>query len=332
MTPQKSMSQLLPPQFLERLKMTVPVEKFDPIVQHFSAQRPLSVRINTLKIGRDELLSMLSERKIRYSSAFSLPEALILGNITKQELGEMDLVQNAFLYIQSLSSQFVVEVLDPKPDDVVLDLCAAPGSKTTQMAAKMQNRGSIIAVEPIRDRFFRLKAVLTQTGAEIVSLKMGDGRRFRPADRLFDKILVDAPCSCEGRFETATPKTYAYWSPRKIKEMAHKQKGLLLAATRLLKPKGILVYSTCTFAPEENEAVVHRVLKKCPDHLELLPIQNQEIGSYPAVMQWGEKKFHQDIKNCFRICPSQKLEGFFIAKMMKRGDGRVRKGLDRLIC
>ena len=117
-----------------------------------------------------------------------------------------------------------------------------------------------------------------------------DGRRFRVKEQLFDRILVDAPCSSEGRFKYDNPKSYAYWNLRKIKEMAHKQKGLLLNASRLLKPGGVLVYSTCTFAQEENEEVVDWFAKKS---------QSMQFQS----MQ--------------RIYPDGRMEGFFIAKWHK---------------
>ena len=111
---------------------------------------------------------------------------------------------------------------------------------------------------------------LTGAKAQIAST---DGRRLRAHDGLYDRILVDAPCSCEGRFIINEPKSFAYWSVRKIKEMSHKQKGLLLNASRLLGPGGILVYATCTFAPEENEEVVDWFLRKTDGRFELTPIR-----------------------------------------------------------
>jgi len=144
-----------------------------------------------------------------------------------------------------------------------------------------------------------------------------DARRFRPRNSFFDKILVDAPCSSEGRFQSGNPKTLAYWSSRKIKEMMRKQRGLLLAASRLLKPGGILVYSTCTFAPEENEGVVHWLLKKTKGTLRTESIDIPGVASYPVVTQWNKKEFNGEITKCFRVLPNVHMEGFFIAKFKK---------------
>jgi 16S rRNA (cytosine1407-C5)-methyltransferase len=154
----------------------------------------------------------------------------------------------------------------------------------------MNNEGILVANEPIRGRFYKLKSVLQLTGAK-ATLSMVDGRRFRVKEGgLFDRVLVDAPCSAEGRFKEDEPKTYAYWSTRKIREMAHKQKGLLLNASRLVKTGGILLYSTCTFAEEENEEVVDWFAKKAQGYKMLLQT---------------------------RLEPDGRMEGFFIAKWQK---------------
>ena len=214
------------------------------------------------------------------------------------------------MYSQGVESQIPVLVLDPRPGETVLDLCAAPGSKATQIAAHMNNEGMLVANEPVRDRFFRLKSVVDLMGAR-VTLKMVDGRRFSSA--LFDRILVDAPCSSEGRFNVHEPKTTRYWSVRKVHEMAHKQKGLLLNASRLLKPGGVLVYATCTFAVEENEAVVDWLLRKTEGRLSLEPIALDDVPSYPV------QTFNPRVAGCLRVLPDGRMEGFFTAKFVLRG-------------
>ena len=229
------------------------------------------------------------------------------------------MLDRGLIYIQSLSSMLPPLVLDPRSGERILDLCAAPGSKTSQMAALMHNQGEMVCVENIRKRVYKLRAVLTLLGVTNARLVVTDGRRFRDA-QFFDRVLVDAPCSSEGRFNPRDPKTLAYWSPRKIKEMARKQKGLLLNGLRLVKKGGVLVYSTCTFAPEENEAVVDWVLRKTAGAVEVLPVAVPNIKTYATLAGWSGRPFDARIRDCARILPTPEMEGFFIAKLKKTAD------------
>ncbi|MBI5150808.1 MAG: RsmB/NOP family class I SAM-dependent RNA methyltransferase [Candidatus Omnitrophica bacterium] len=284
------------------------------IIASFSRPDILSVRVNTIKTTREEMISRLKERHISFREIPWSGEALVLEGIPREELGRMDLINDGSLYRQSLSSMLPALVLAPRPGERVLDMCAAPGSKTTQMAALMNNEGEIVAVEAIRGRYYRLRSVVEQMGATNVALKLTDARRFH-SPVLFDRILVDAPCSSEGRFKINDPETYAYWSPRKIKEMVRKQRGLLLHASRLLKPGGVLVYSTCTFAPEENEGVIDWLLRKTQRKLTVQPVFFEGVTSYPALLTWQKKSFNRQVENCLRVLPSGGMEGFFIAKI-----------------
>ena len=308
----------LPAAFVERLEEIIPQEHFQTVLKSFSEGRVLSVRINTLKIPKDSLLEILRKRNINFSGISWCPDALILHNIILRELTEDDLVKGGLVYPQSLASMLVPLILEPKPDERILDMCAAPGSKATQMAGLMRNQGEIVCVENIRKRFFKLKSVISILGAENIRCHCLDGRRYNGGK--FDKILVDAPCSAEGMFSALNPKTYFYWSLRKIKEMRKKQKGLLWQAARLLKPGGTLLYSTCTFSPEENEAVVDWVLKKTKGELKLVPVFIEGIASYPSFLSWGGKSFSDELKYSLRILPNEGMDGFFIAKMIK-GEG-----------
>lgn len=303
------------PVFLDRLRTIVGSERYDTVVQSFARPGVFSVRINTLKTTRPEICARLKERNIAFREIPWSSEALVLEGIPREELTRMDLINEGLLYRQSLSSMLPAVILAPQPGERVLDMCAAPGSKTTQMSAMMRNEGEIVAVEAVRGRYYKLKSVVALAGAANVALKLTDARRFR-SPVLFDRILVDAPCSSEGRFKTDDPETYAYWSPRKIREMARKQRGLLLSASRLLKPGGTLVYATCTFAPEENEGVADWLLRKTGGRLSLEPVHFAGISSYPPLERWQQKIFSPSIKNCLRILPdsSGEMEGFFIAR------------------
>jgi len=307
----------LPDLFLERLKKIIPPECFDSVLKTFSNEEALAVRVNTLKSHKDKVLYFFRQQGLPVEEVRWYHDALVLGDMNKRKLGETSLVKNGFVFMQSLSSMLVPLIVDPKPGEHILDMCAAPGGKATQMAAMMQNQGNILALDSVRDRFFRLKAIVDLLGADIVEPRLMDGRRFSRGVNLFDRILVDAPCSSEGRFKIHVSKTYDYWSFAKIKEMCHKQRELLINASRFLKPGGTLVYSTCTFAPEENEGVIDWLLEKTKNTMRVLQPENYPIATYPALKEWNNKTFHSQVSNCVRVLPTETMEGFFIAKLMK---------------
>ena len=212
-------------------------------------------------------------------------------------------------------------VLEPQPGETILDLTAAPGSKTTQMACLMKGEGRIVANDNNRIRFFKLKANVELQGAANVELSLRPGELFgRDFPESFDRILLDAPCSAEGRFNVREPASYKYWKLAKIKEMARKQKNLIISALRSLKAGGALVYSTCTFAPEENEAVLDWVIKKFSDRGKslgiekiILPLTNQIAG----FVKWEGESFHPAVRDALRILPAPLVEGFFLARIRK---------------
>jgi len=299
----------LPVEFEVRLKDILPqwpATLFEPrLFQSF--------RINTLKISIEAAHKELLNRQLVFQQVEFCPYAVILEKAFAQEILRSDLVNEGFLYAQGLESMLPVIALDPQPNQRVLDLCAAPGSKTSQIAMLMSNQGILKANEPVRERLYRLKSVLKLTGAQ-AQISSVDGRRLKEHNGLYDRILVDAPCSTEGRFIKNEPKSFGYWSVRKIKEMSHKQKGLLLNASRLLAPGGKMVYATCTFAPEENEEVLDWFLRKTDGQFELTPIQIEGIKTYPCLDHWQKRIYDPRVLGASRILPDERMEGFFIAK------------------
>ncbi|MBF0531540.1 MAG: RsmB/NOP family class I SAM-dependent RNA methyltransferase [Candidatus Omnitrophica bacterium] len=308
---------LLPPLFLARLGAIITTSD-SSLTALFKEKKFFSVRVNTLKMALPEAVAYLQARGLTPVLPAGLgAAALLFPQDQREAVLRLELTTAGGFYPQSLSSQWVPIVLDPQPGERVLDLCAAPGSKTTQMAALMQNQGEIVAVEAVKGRFYRLKSVVSLLGASIVACRMMDGRRWRSPD-LFDRILVDAPCGSEGRFDLADPETWRYWSLRKIREMQRKQKGLLLNAGRMLKPGGILVYSTCTFAPEENEAVVDWFLRKTAAAFDIENISvPPEIKTYPGLQAWEGRAYDGRVARCCRILPDERREGFFIARLRR---------------
>ena len=303
---------MLPQPFLERLRSIIPVPLLPQVESSFSAKTHAGLRVNTLKVTPAQVKEYLEAMGVSWQEVPWCPYAFWVPVASLKEILASSWAAEGKLYSQGVESQIPVLVLDPQPGETVLDLCAAPGSKATQIAGHMKNEGLLVANEPVRDRFFRMKSVVDLMGAR-VTLKMVDGRRFDGRGTLFDRILVDAPCSSEGRFNTHEPKTTRYWSVRKVHEMARKQKGLLLNASRLLKPGGVLVYATCTFAVEENEAVVLWLLRKTQGRLSLEPIALEGVPSYPVQTPAPEAA------RCLRVLPDGRMEGFFTAKFVLTG-------------
>lgn len=307
----------IPDEFFERLKRIVPDPVYEPICRSFGRTPVLSLRVNLLKNSPVEAEELLSVEGARIERCLDVPEGLLIPNWDQAKLRDHVLIREGKLYAQSMASMLAVAILDPQMDERVLDLCAAPGSKASQIAARMNNTGVVTAVEVIRDRYYKLRSVCELLGCRNMEFKCLDGRRFEARDGLYDRVLVDAPCSSEGRFRSDQPKTFAYWSTRKIKEMVKKQRGLLLNAGQQLKAGGVLVYSTCTFAPEENEGVVDWFLRKTDGCFELMKIQVAGIETYPALLSWEKKEFNPQVERCLRVLPGEAMPGFFIAKFLK---------------
>jgi NOL1/NOP2/sun family putative RNA methylase len=220
-----------------------------------------------------------------------------------------------FIHIQEEVSFIPPLVLDPKPGQTVLDLCAAPGSKTTQICQAMNNLGLVVANEPSLARITSLRANCERLGAINVAITRYDGRRF--PDHQFDRILVDAPCSSEGTARKDL-KVLNRCSLKRSLDLQVLQLGLLSRAAKLLRPGGVLVYSTCTYAPEENEAVVDKVLENSKDSLRLENASIPGVKGCQGISEWEGAEFSEELKRTVRYYPHQNdTGGFFVAKMVK---------------
>lgn len=231
------------------------------------------------------------------------------------------LASNAYreqrIYIQSVSSLLPVAALQPQPADRILDLCAAPGSKTLQLAEIVGESGELAAVEHVRKRFYKLRDNLAAQGAVRVRTFLQDGARvgrYRPD--YFDRVLVDAPCSGEGRFAHGDPASWATWSERKIREMQRKQRRLIAAGIAVLKPGGTLVYSTCTFAPEENEQIIVETLERRAGEVVVEPLPFEWPALAEPLSQWRGSDFTLAGASR-RVWPDDWHEGFFLCRLRK---------------
>lgn len=282
----------LPEAFLTRLNAIVPKDRIDAVLLAYTSKRPTTLRINTLKATVQEVTKLFDDAHIIYEQSPVSPLSLVIHS-EKRMLLDMPAYQDGLFYIQSLSSQLPAIKLDPQPNEKILDIAAAPGSKTTQIAALMHNTGSIVANDNSRIRGYKLEANLKIQGVTNTKIVISAGQSiWQTYPEQFDRALVDAPCSMEGTFTTTNPKTYEHWTPKAVKELVKRQKWLLRSAVSATKPGGIIVYSTCTMEPAENENVVEWILKKEQGKLELV-----------------EPMTH--------IYPSELMEGFFVAKLQK---------------
>jgi 16S rRNA C967 or C1407 C5-methylase (RsmB/RsmF family) len=317
----------LPSAFLARLQRIVPSDEYDRVLASFSEPRAVGFRVNTLRAEDPAaVIDELRAAGMRPEEVAGLPLAYTVPAADRENLLAAEVCADGRIYLQDLASQLTSAVLGPQPGERVLDLCAAPGSKTGQIAAMMGQEGELAAVEVVRARFFRMRANLERQGATAVRTFHRDGTtvwRHRP--EYFERILLDAPCSTEGRFRADDPESYKYWHPRKTREMARKQQRLLYSAVQSLAPGGVLVYSTCTFAPEENEVVIHRALETFGGALELEDVELPPFARRQTpLVEWGKQHFDERVARAVRLLPTEVSEGFFLARMRKNLSTRRR--------
>ncbi len=340
----------LKPLFTKRMQELLGKGKeFESYIKILEKEPVKSIRCNTLKISPKELKEKLKQKNWKIKQPFDKhPEIMIVKNkLQPGELGRTLEHLLGYYYIQELASMLPIIVLNPKPNEIFLDLCAAPGSKTTQAAANMENTGTIIANDVNIGRIKILASNLERCGVTNTIITRKDGfslckRLKRQANEggvsvrenigylkggvsvrgtlvplKVDKILVDAPCSGEGTLRSS-PKTYKMWNIKSVKNLSKIQKNLVANTIELLKPNGELVYSTCTHAPEENEEVVDFILKKFKDiKIEKISLP---IKSQAGIKKWQDKEYLEDVKYSCRIYPHEAdTEGFFITKFRRVG-------------
>lgn len=300
----------LPQEFIDNLYELFSPLTVDKILTGMSGGRYTTLRVNTLKYDIQELMRYFKEINIKFERVPWYQDALIIKNATEKEVQKLDIFRQGKVYLQSLSSMVPPLVLNPKPGEKVLDLTAAPGSKTTQMCAFMQNHGNILANELDKIRCERLKYNVEQQGACIVEVSNDYGEKIGSKyPETFDKVLLDTPCSGEGRFLANDAQTYRSWSTKKVLELVKIQKKLFKSAYEALKPNGVMVYSTCTLNLHENEQIIEWALEQF-DNLKLLPIELE--------LKEAQIGLTSNTKQAIKILPSKNMEGFFVAKMLKK--------------
>ncbi|MDX1335744.1 MAG: RsmB/NOP family class I SAM-dependent RNA methyltransferase [Gammaproteobacteria bacterium] len=312
------MSTALPARFLERLQSIIPSSQWESVLASFSSERPVCFRINPLRAGTDQVLDEFNELGLQPEPLPWNPYGYCLPTEARSLLTESALFNEGRIYIQGLSSQLAAIILNPQPGETILDLAAAPGGKTLHIAAMMQNHGQLSAVEPVKNRFFKLRANLERGAAIMVKTYLRDGREVgHKVPERFDRVLLDAPCSSEARIRAGKPESWSHWSEKKIKEVARKQKRLLHSAILSLKPGGRLLYSTCSFAPEENEIVIQDVLRKHPE-MSVLPVDMPVTNIQPGLPEWSGKTLNPEVVKSVRVVPTKQMDGFFLCLLQKK--------------
>jgi NOL1/NOP2/sun family putative RNA methylase len=296
------------------------VDRYSQFIPDFEAfldamQRPLrrTFRVNTLKATRGQVLDLLADLKPQplpwYELGFSLDEGEGLGKRIEHFIG--------LIYVQEAASMAPPLILQPRPGERVLDIAAAPGSKTTEMSAMMRNTGIIISNDPSPTRVRGLLGNVDRAGCLNVAVCRMDGSSLgRAVAGSCDRVLVDAPCSSEGTIRKSA-KVLDRWSVAEIERFPSIQKRLILAGYLALRPGGVMVYSTCTIAPEENEAVVAHLLARQPE-AEVQEAELPGLKMRPGLREWGRESFPEAVSRCRRILPQDNdTEPFFLALMRR---------------
>ena len=289
-------------------------------IELLSLGRTQSLRVNTIFNDTATLQKQLQAEGIITSPVKWADEGLFI--TSGQDLLRNSIAaHNGNLYIQNAASWLPVLALNPQPGESILDICAAPGGKTSHIAQKADNKALITANDNSRPRLHKLQSNLQRLGVENVTFTLHDATRLvrHLEPESFDKILLDAPCSGEGMMTLANKKDFESWSVAHIKRLQQLQKKLLVQAWQLLKPGGRLVYSTCTMAPEENEAVVDYLLRHNDDVVvEDISWLGKGLNNLASpVQEWNGKSYDPRLNSALRLIPSDQVEAFFLIVLSK---------------
>ena len=304
--------------------------RYEPLVDDTEAfraacERPLPsvVRVNEIKATPERVRRAFDEQGVAYETVDWHDGLLKLPGIADQP-GNSWPYAHGWVYGQEEVSAVPAEVLAPEPGERVFDPCAAPGSKTTQLAALIDDRGLLVANDNNLGRLSALRSNAERCGVTNVVVTNGDARNasLKPLvgpdgdhrKAFYDRALVDVPCSCEGTVRK-NPTALEDWEYSHVQGIAGVQKGILTRTLEMTKPGGTVVYSTCTFAPEENEAVLNHALASDRFDCELVEF-DLPFDSSPGVTEWEAEEYDPSVTRAHRIYPHQNdTGGFFVAKL-----------------
>ncbi|MDI3497531.1 NOL1/NOP2/sun family putative RNA methylase [Archaeoglobus sp.] len=302
----KEAFRLINPELYERL---LKIDGSDEFFRYMVKPLRVSVRVNTLKAEVDEVVENLKE--------------LITGRVpwceegfylSIDEFSRIPEHQLGLIFSQEAASMIPPLVMELEPKMTVLDIAASPGAKTTQIAQYLQNEGCIVANDVKHSRINILISNLQRCGVLIAKVTVKDGRYFGRFRNRFDAVLVDAPCSNMGMIRK-NYRNIRLWKMRDCYGLSKLQKSLLMAAYKAVKPGGVVVYSTCTLEPIENEEVVDYILRNTDAEIEEV---NLPVKGVEPFTKFDGKEYSEEVRKCLRLHPqSSDTEGFFVAKLMK---------------
>lgn len=300
------MSELLPAFLMQALQKQYGAEITAEIVSGMQAKRHTTLRVNTLKSNAETVAQALTQVGIAFEKVSFSADAFLLEAGKEKEIWALPMYENGEVYLQSLSSMLPPLALDPKPGTDILDMAAAPGGKTTQMAALTGNKANITACEINQIRAEKMRYNLDKQGCGRVNVMVRDASKMEDFFR-FDQILLDAPCSGSGTILLSNPQTYKAFSEKLVRNSARIQLNLLKKALTILKPGQTMVYSTCSILKMENEDIVLNALRGAKAHVEPIEMPGlEELPLLPCA-----------ISGALLVRPDEKYEGFFLCKIRK---------------
>lgn len=329
------MMKKLDKQFLDRLKLIYTKEELLVLEKGFLInKRKPAFRVNTIKTTDKEVEEFFEKSNLDIEKYAWLNHAYILTNGTEKDLWDTKLNMEWKIYVQWISSQIPVNFMDLEDNYKVLDLTASPGSKTTQISAKMSNKWEIIACDLNQIRIDKLNFTIKRQWAKNVTVIKTDSRFLKNINNTedkefddlpvltpwyFDSIILDAPCSSEWRINLNYEKIWNNWTLWNVKRNYKIQRDMLRNNLDLLKLWWELIYSTCTLSPEENEWIIHFLLCNFPE-LEIVDLSsNSKIkNSKRWMLSFWATVYKKDVEKSLRIIPSEESEGFFVAKLIKK--------------
>lgn len=300
------MDNKLPQYLIEELINQYEEKIVNQIIDGYKTKRVVSLRVNTLKATVEKVCEELMQNKIEFEAVTWNNTALVIKNASEEELNKLAIYENGEIYLQSLSSMLPPVVMKPQEKTDILDMTAAPGGKTTQIAVITNNNANITACEMNGIRADRMKFNIQKQGASSITILKEDSRKLSDYFA-FDQILLDAPCSGSGTIRLNDERTYKNFSEKLVEKSVKSQLELLKKAIKILKPGHEMVYSTCSILTKENEEILEKALKGT--NAEIVPINMAEVEDIPLLPT--------KTVGTLCVCPNRYYDGFFVAKIRK---------------